>query len=183
MKRVFYLISAIVVILIISHVSPAVSQDGAERIERLEEDIEALKEEIASLGDGGYGLSEGTYIDGYGELHYNNFWTQGKTDEMDFHRFVLFIAHEFNDWVKFDSELEVEHALAGEGQNGEVALEQAFIDLLFTRPLSVRAGLVLVPLGIINETHEPPTFYGVERPDVDKNIGSSRKSVGHFISP
>lgn len=53
-------------------------------------------------------------------------------------------------------------------------LEQAFLDFQISEqlkiPINLRAGILLVPVGIINEYHEPPVFYGVERPDVDKNI-------------
>jgi hypothetical protein len=89
---------------------------------------------------------------------------------MDFHRFVLFINHEFNDRMRFVSELELEHSLSGDGKPGEVELEQAYIQYDVTEKTAVVGGLFLTPVGILNETHEPPTFYGVERNDVEKNI-------------
>jgi hypothetical protein len=114
-----------------------------------------------------------TTIGGYGELHYNN-WTStdGKKDkdEIDFHRFVLFFGHEFTDKIHFYSELELEHAVSGGDKSGEVELEQAYIQYDFTEQASAKAGVVLMPVGIINETHEPPTFYGVERNQVEKFI-------------
>jgi hypothetical protein len=139
-------------------------------IEGLKKDLDALKDTVETLKEGGAGPLDRTTIGGYGELHYNN--NENGTDKIDFHRFVIFFGHEFNEWIKFDSELEVEHVLSGAGTDkpGEVELEQAFIDLLLSKPVNVRAGLFLVPVGILNETHEPPTFYGVERPDVEKNI-------------
>jgi len=112
-------------------------------------------------------LSAKTTIGGYGEMHYNN-TASGK--EIDFHRFVLFFGHRFNDRLSFFSELEVEHALAGEGQPGEVEIEQAYINYAISDRLSAKGGLFLVPIGILNETHEPNTFYGVERNPVEKNI-------------
>jgi hypothetical protein len=153
--------------------SPAMAE---EDIERLEEKIDVLQEEVEAL-KGQREMEEGERwfdrltIGGYGELHYNNFDSDsGKDDEIDFHRFVLFFSYDFNEWIKFASELELEHALSGEGKNGEVELEQAYLDFMLSRPVNIRAGLMLVPVGIINETHEPPTFYGVERPDLDKVI-------------
>lgn len=117
-----------------------------------------------------------TSLGGYGELHYNG----GDADEIDFHRFVLFANHRFNDWISFASELELEHSLAGDSKPGEVELEQAFIDLDLSKGLgwkfgehdrhNFRAGLFLMPVGILNDTHEPNTFYGVERNNVEKNI-------------
>ncbi len=114
-----------------------------------------------------------TTLGGYGELHYNNLSGKGGAgdkDEIDFHRFVLFFGHEFSDDIRFFSELEVEHSIAGEGKSGEVELEQAYIDFDLNDNHTARAGLFLLPVGIINETHEPPTFYGTERNPVEKNI-------------
>ena len=114
-----------------------------------------------------------THIGGYGELHYNNLEDQAsgtKKDELDFHRFVLFFGHEFNEKTRFFSELELEHSIAGDGKNGEIELEQAYIEHDMTNSLSGKAGLFLLPVGILNETHEPNTFYGVERNQIEKNI-------------
>lgn len=115
-----------------------------------------------------------TTIGGYGELHYNSLSDQNggaeDKDEMDFHRFVLFFGHEFNDRLRFFSEFELEHSIAGEGQKGEIELEQAYIQYDLNDQSRVSAGLFLTPVGIINETHEPNTFYGTERNNVEKNI-------------
>ncbi len=114
-----------------------------------------------------------TTIAGYGELHYNSLSAEDPSydvDEIDFHRFVLFFGHEFNDKTRFYSEFELEHSLAGDGKPGEVELEQAFIEFDLRQDLYAKAGLFLVPVGILNETHEPPTFYGVERNDVENII-------------
>lgn len=124
-------------------------------------------EEIAASGTGtGGGWWDRTSIGGYGELHYNG----GEQDEIDLHRFVIFVNHEFNDDVRFFSEFEVEHAVAGDGQNGEVEIEQAFLEFDVAEKHSLTAGLQLIPVGILNKTHEPPTFYGVERNSVETNI-------------
>ncbi len=109
-----------------------------------------------------------TTIGGYGELHYNNY--DNSDAKIDFHRFVLFFGHEFSDSVRFFSEFELEHSIAGEGKSGEVELEQAYVEVDIKEGLSSKVGLFLIPVGIINETHEPPTFYGVERNGVEKNI-------------
>lgn len=114
-----------------------------------------------------------TSFGGYGELHYNNLDDQNGTkdkDEIDLHRFVLFFGHEFTDNVRFFSEFEIEHSLAGEGKDGEVEVEQAYIEWDYAQNHSAKAGVFLVPVGILNETHEPDTFYGTERNPVEKNI-------------
>jgi hypothetical protein len=90
---------------------------------------------------------------------------------LDFHRFVLLFAHRFSDRIRFVSELEVEHALVEGGEDsGSVELEQAYLDFLIDRRFNIRAGQMLVPVGLINERHEPPVFHGVQRPFVDTFI-------------
>ena len=118
-------------------------------------------------------LSNKTTIGGYGELHHNRLEGHGgasDTDKMDFHRFVLFINHQYSDNLRLITELELEHSLAGDGFPGEVELEQAYIEYDINNKVSASVGLFLIPVGILNETHEPDTFYGVERNPVEKNI-------------
>ena len=106
-------------------------------------------------------------IGGYGELHYNNL---DSGNEIDYHRFVLYFGHAFTENLSFYSELELEHALAGDGAPGEIELEQAFVQWDFSPSHRARAGMMLVPVGFLNETHEPDTFYGVERNSIEKNV-------------
>jgi hypothetical protein len=121
-----------------------------------------------------------TTIGGYGELHLNMWKPEDGSfsSALDLHRFVLFFAHRFNDRFQFYSEVELEHAFVAESGSvaipGEVAIEQAFIDWRLLKGASqaiyLRAGVILVPMGIINQWHEPPIFNGVERPQVDRVI-------------
>lgn len=112
-------------------------------------------------------------LGGYGELHLSSAadGDGGRAGEVDFHRFVLFFGHQYDENFRFYSELEMEHAYAGPGKPGAVELEQAFIEYgSQTLPFRVRAGLVLVPFGHLNTIHEPTAFHGVERPKVDNLI-------------
>ena len=110
-----------------------------------------------------------TGISGYMDFHFNKH--ELEDGRLDFHRFVLLVTHSFSDRIRFVSELELEHALVeGLEEAGELELEQAYVDFLLSRALNVRAGMLLMPVGIINERHEPPTYYGVERPFVDTVI-------------
>lgn len=132
--------------------------------------VEAVE---SGSGSGGASWAENTQIGGYGELHYNNLdGSGGASDEkeLDFHRFVLFVNHQFSDNIRLFTELEVEHALAGEGQPGEVELEQAYVEMDLNDHHRAKAGVFLLPVGILNETHEPNTFYGVERNPIESNI-------------
>jgi hypothetical protein len=91
------------------------------------------------------------------DFHYNN--EQFVDGRLDFHRFVLLVTHRFSDRIRFVGELEVEHAFVeGLEAGGEVELEQAYVDFLFSRSFNIRAGMLLLPIGIINQRHEPPTY-------------------------
>jgi hypothetical protein len=110
-----------------------------------------------------------TALSGYMELHFNN--PEFSDARLDFHRFVLLVTHRFSERIRFVGELEVEHAVVeGLEEEGELELEQAYVDFLLSRSFNVRAGMMLMPIGIINERHEPPVFYGVERPFNDTVI-------------
>jgi len=115
-----------------------------------------------------------TTIGGYGEVNYNNYKDDAQEDQFDLQRFVLFFGYRFNDRTRLFSEIEYEHALTGDGfaAQGEVAMEQAFIEYDFTDTgaASLRSGLMLLPIGIVNEYHESPTYYGVERNEVETRI-------------
>ena len=125
-------------------------------------------------------LSRKTSVGGYGELHLNLFKNEDSPASavLDLHRLVLFIAHNFNDRFRFYTELELERALVADSSGTAVPdsfqVEQAFIDWRILKGTSealyFRGGVVLVPMGIINQWHEPPIFHGVERPLVDRVI-------------
>mgnify|MGYP001820469472 FL=1 len=134
--------------------------------EKAEAAVEAAEEAGTATASAG-NWADKTSIGGYGEMHYNN--TDSK-EEIDFHRFVLFFGHEFSDSIRMFAEVELEHAYASSDSDGAVELEQAYVEFDLTDQHSAKAGMFLLPVGILNETHEPPTFYGVERNPVEKNI-------------
>jgi hypothetical protein len=146
---------------------------AADELETLQQQIETMQgqlDQTSSVVDkllqNGAG-SDATTLGGYGELHYNNL---DSGNEIDFHRFVIYIGHEFSDRIRLFSEVELEHVISAADEAGEVELEQAAVEFDISDRHSVTAGLFLLPVGILNETHEPPTFYGVERNPVEKNI-------------
>ena len=164
-------------------------RDLGEKVQVLTEEIQRLKEKLvlpeAPAFEGAYGLGpsaarvygvkQGVSLAGYGEAYYRK--RVGDRDEgkdtSDFLRFVLYAGYRFTDRILFNSELEVEHATTGknyQGKSGSVALEFAYLDFFLTDPFNIRAGMVLVPLGFINEIHEPTTFHGVNRPEVERVI-------------
>ncbi|MEP2775407.1 MAG: porin [Luteolibacter sp.] len=104
----------------------------------------------------------------YGEAHFN---TGDVADEFDIHRLILFTAYEFNSRLRFISELELEHLYSNNpGTDLTWVIEQAYFELDLGNQYLLQAGAILVPLGIINEIHEPTTFYGVERNRVETEI-------------
>ena len=110
-----------------------------------------------------------TALSGYMDFHFNN--PEFSDAQLDFHRFVLLVTHSFSEKIRFVGELELEHAVVeGLEEKGELELEQAYIDFLLSRSFNIRAGMLLMPIGIINERHEPPVYYGVERPFNDTVI-------------
>jgi predicted porin len=161
-----------------------------EKLQETEVKVEATADAVAEVSTGAVAKvaewANNTQVGGYGEHHFNNF--KNKDDQVDAHRFVLFVNHQFSDTVRLFTELEVEHGLVkdtscdgktpttgtpldcGDKNGGEVELEQAYIEWDFTENHSLHIGQFLIPVGILNETHEPDTFYGTERNNVEKYI-------------
>jgi hypothetical protein len=104
-------------------------------------------------------------IGGYAQIDYNQPVKDGQQSNanLDVHRLVLLFGYRFNERTNFVAELELEHV-------SEVYVEQAFLNYEVLSWLDLRGGLMLVPMGIVNEYHEPPTFNGVERPNLDSKI-------------
>ncbi len=138
--------------------------------ERLDH-IESRLDQLSGGGDDSHGGS-GTgklSFHGYGELHFNSPEGSGVPDSadpaiMDLHRMVWGVSYQFNDRISVHSEVDFEHAAT------EIELEFAYLDFLITPAFNVRTGSMLMPVGPLNEFHEPPLFYSVERPYVQRTI-------------
>ncbi len=155
--------------------SSAASAVTDEEFKTLQDQLNQLADAVESSAGDKAGASK-VHIGGYGELHYNNLEdpSGAKKEVLDFHRFVLEFGYDFTDSIRFFSEVELEHALVVDTDDGsgpgEVELEQAYVEFDLTDNMEAKGGLFLMPVGILNETHEPPTFYGVERNPIEKNI-------------
>lgn len=151
---------------------PALSEENTEeRIQKLEEQVKELKQEMRTDSpEEGEGLGQRLTFHGYGELHYNNPRSGSKVPKgtdaaaMDFHRMVWGLTFHFNDRMSLHTEVDFEHAAR------EMELEYAYLDFLVNPIVNVRAGAMLMPVGPLNEFHEPPLFYSVERPYVETHI-------------
>jgi hypothetical protein len=121
-----------------------------------------------------YGLQRGLAIGGYGETFATFFPGQEQDNIADFLRFVVYLGYKFNDRILLNSEIEFEHAFIGQdtvsARSGEVALEFAYLDIRLVEPAGLRTGLLLIPMGWLNELHEAPTFFGNRRPEVERRI-------------
>lgn len=157
-----------------------------ERLKSIEEKLSVLAEEIDNIKQAAvspeptyeqvfgagpaaskvYLTNKGLSIGGYGEL----LMGQAVFDDnntVDTQRVVLYFGYKFTDRIIFNSEVEFEHASTEpnvDGAEGSVSVEFALLDFLLVPEINLRGGLLLAPFGIINEVHEPTTFYGVFRP-------------------
>lgn len=166
-------------------------QDKVNEVEELKREIDVLSKEIEALKTGQqkqavevtpalsgrqYGLGAaaskvyraepGFSIGGYGDMVYAN--RRGGESTADLVRAVVYTGYKFNKNVLFNSELEVEHASTELG--GAVSMEFAYLDFLMKPEANVRAGVVLMPVGFINEQHEPTAYFGAQRPRVERVI-------------
>ena len=168
-------------VLLLAAPGSAGAATDAERLAELERKVEVLTREVerkrfgdiyAEPGESVYGMGPaaskvyaktgGLSIGGYGEALYQRF-DGDKPDQADMLRAILYVGYKFdNKWV-LNTEFELEHA-------DEAFVEFAYLDYLHSEALNVRAGLVLVPMGLVNELHEPTVFLSARRPDVENRI-------------
>ncbi|NNC69354.1 MAG: hypothetical protein HKN90_00870 [Flavobacteriaceae bacterium] len=119
-------------------------------------------------------INTGVTVGGYGEILYNQ--PEGDNGELDVQRLVILFGYKFNERTQFVTEIEFEHVK-------EVFVEQAFLQYTVSDNVNLRAGLMLVPMGIVNEYHEPTTFNGVERPSIDGAIvPTTWREIGFGVS-
>ena len=140
---------------------------------RLGQDVVVADSSVLGLGPAAsrvYRIDQGVSIGGYGEILYENYATEaedgataGPADRFDALRAIIYVGYKFSDRLLFNSEIEVEHG-------DEIFLEFAYVDYMLRDGLGVRAGLLLAPVGLVNELHEPSTYLGTERPLVETRI-------------
>ena len=117
---------------------------------------------------------------GYGEIYYTHPVHVPDKTEADLARGVFGIGYRFDDNTVFNSEYEVEHAVASSSDVGEFEIEQFYVDHQLAPWVGVKGGLFLMPFGLLNEHHEPTNFYGVQRNFVETLIIPSTWREGGF---
>lgn len=160
-KRVFF-----TCLMIMGFTIPAfadnVADNVTDKLSDMEKQIESITNELTELKmQQPVEAEAATKLHGYGELHYS---ASDSTDEIDLHRMVIGISHSFTDRIVLDVEVDFEHAAQ------DMDLEFAQLDFLISEAFNLRAGAMLMPVGYMNEYHEPPLFYSVERPYVQKYL-------------
>ena len=126
-----------------------------------------------------YGIDKGLSIGGYGELYYQSFThphadgmagdeSEPRNAELNLERWVMYLGYRFTDKIVFNSELEIEGGNSSKA--GEAEAEFAYLDFALSKPFGLRAGELLIPVGLTNEYHEPVVFHGVLRPDVESYL-------------
>jgi len=130
--------------------------------EELEKKIDLLADEVDDLKNRGFGAGTSDHnrvsVHGYGEMHFNRGTQEGGTTEIDNHRFVIGVHALLTDWIHLNAEIDFEHAAQ------ELEFEFGYLDFLLKPAFNVRAGVLLAPVGLLNEFHEPNLFWTVERP-------------------
>lgn len=181
MKKViiFFLITSVFLIQ-----SLKADADLENKIKEMQSEIDSLAELIEEGSGSGDGWYTRTSLGGYGEIHWSTASppddergaTNATNVDVDIHRYVLFIGHEFNEYLSMNSEVEIEHAFVKDG-NGELEMEQLYLEqnlsYIGINDTFIKYGTVLMPVGITNEMHEPPTFYGVDRNVVEKELNAN----------
>ena len=143
-------------------------RSGETRVDLTEDEARALG--LAPSAAATYSESSGVSLAGYGEMLYENFaeaneagQPTGGISQFDFVRVILYAGYRFSDRFLFNSEIEIEHA-------DEVFVEFAYVDYLAHDNLGIRGGMLLIPMGLVNEFHEPTVFLGAERPVTEQRI-------------
>jgi outer membrane murein-binding lipoprotein Lpp len=173
--------------------APQARADDAElraRVERLAAEVEALRAELTRLNATTEAVAsqqeattetsnrapasesggQQTTLFGYGEINYNRPRGDSSEARMDLRRAVLGVGHRFDERTRFMTEIEFEHAVTSADDKGEAEIEQFWIDHRLAQNASLKAGLFLIPSGLLNESHEPNHYYGVERNFVETAI-------------
>ena len=141
-------------------------QAADSKLQILEQKVDNLVKAWANMNktESAPASAEKVSFHGYGELHYSNTNKSGATNLMDMHRLALGWSTKPLNWLKLSAEIDFEHA------GSVVELEFAQADILFTDGFNLRIGTLLMPVGNLNENHEPVNYYSVERPYVQKLI-------------
>lgn len=143
---------------------------GAKKTEAVEQRQQQLSAAVAAAPAGNAGVGPNTVLTGYGEVNYNRPRHDTSAAQTDVRRVVIGVQHRFDDKTKVVGEFEWEHAVTSADDAGEAAVEQVYVERQFDNGLRGKAGLFLMPVGLLNANHEPTAFYGVERNFVETAI-------------
>jgi len=175
---------------VVSHAEAATQEELEAKVQSLADQLQALQRELAELKQQRESAAAaatsalpvaaaaatpetaagGPTWFGYGELNYTRPRENAADTTADIARFVLGAGYRFDEHTRFASELEIEHSVSSASDPGEVEVEQAYLERDFAHGITGRAGLFLIPSGMLNENHEPTRYYGVFRNFVETAI-------------
>lgn len=191
MRRFGFLQVVVLLLVVAPVVALAETGDIQDQLDVLVEEIAALREQIAvpetdadlesrfgmaPAASKVYGISPGVSVGGYGEFYFaapiEETDLTGATNQADYYRFITYFGYKFTDSILMNTEIEFEHATTGSinGRSGSASVEFAYLDFLLHDAFNVRAGNLLVPVGRVNVTHEPPFYRGNFRPETERSI-------------
>ena len=160
-----------------------VNQRKTETIEQQQQTVARAPTPVTAVLAPVGATAPSTVITGYGELNYNRPSKNASAAQTDVRRAVIGFQHRFDDKTKLVSEFEWEHAVTSATDAGESAIEQLYVEREFDNGLRAKAGLFLIPAGLLNTNHEPTAYYGVERNFVETAIiPSTWREVGVGLS-
>ncbi|MDE2431221.1 MAG: hypothetical protein KGN37_00025 [Burkholderiales bacterium] len=149
----------------------AETPDLATRVDQLSQELANVKAQLADQNAAAAAAADNsTVLTSYGEMAARFYQKDTGRNNADLTRFVLGFQHRFDPQTKLVTEIEVEHAVSSASDSGEVAIEQAYIERQLQASWALRAGLFVMPMGLLNENHEPTAYYGVQRNFVETAI-------------
>lgn len=146
------------------------TRQKTETVEKRQDALAAAPASAYSPPAQGASLGPQTVVTGYGEVNYNRPRRDPSQAQADVRRAVIGIQHRFDERTRLVTELEWEHAVTSADDAGESEVEQLYIEREFSNGLRAKAGLFLIPAGLLNTSHEPTAYYGVERNFVETAI-------------
>ena len=144
--------------------APAATQPSVAEAAPNKQILGLVDSPVAGLSFGAYGEIKYGYMQNPAA---NGQWQNG----FDAHRLVLLPTYQFTPNIIFNAEIEFEHAGTGfdadDKLHGTAEIEQIWVDFKIKDYFNIRSpGIDLIPIGHINEHHEPTQFYSVNRPEL-----------------
>lgn len=197
MKPSLILRSAITSLFLLPFVANASEAELIARLDKLAAELEQVKAELAAsksrtdtieqkqiaTANNATSGSQQTVVTSYGEVNYTRPTNNSAASQVDVARAVIGITHRFDERTKMVAEFEWEHAVTSATDKGESEVEQLYVEHEFDKGLQGKAGLFILPVGLLNSDHEPTAYFGAHRNFVETAIiPSTWREAGFGLS-